>query len=281
MTILHSIILGIVQGITEFFPISSSAHLIAIRYLFNFQGELTEKNWLIFDIALHFGTMMAIAIYFFKDFIKMFKEGFDFRQKDKSIKNKKLRFKNLTTSGKMLWYIIAACVPGAIAALVFSDYIEGAIRGNPLIIAITLTIMGVILYLVDKYSPSKENIENITFRQALFIGIGQMFAIIPGFSRSGTTMTVARALNLDRESSAKFSFLLGAPVMLGAAVIGLKDLTIAMVNAQFIIGVLVSFLVGLIAIKTLMKIVKKIGFGIFAIYRIALALVLVTVMIIR
>lgn len=270
MNFFQAIILGIVQGITEFFPISSSAHLIAIRYLFNFGTTLTESQWLIIDIALHFGTLLAIGIFFFKDFINMFKDGFSFKGKDG-----KLSIKNLPHEGRILWYIILASIPSAIAGLLLDDFIEGVVRSNILIIATTLTVMGILLYIIDKKSKKTTDIENISLKQAVGIGVGQMFAIVPGFSRSGTTMTVARAMGLKRESAAKFSFLLGAPAILGAAILSLKDLTLSMITLPFITGILVSFIVGMLAIKALMKIVKEKGFGIFAIYRIILAVILV------
>ncbi len=276
MTVIQAIILGIVQGITEFFPISSSAHLIVIRYLFNFGTQLTSEQWLVIDIALHFGTLMAIGIFFFKDFIKMFAEGFKFKGK-----NGKLSFKNLNHEGKILWYIIAASIPGAVAGLLLDDFIEGVVRNNVLIIATTLAIMGVALYFIDKKCKKETTIEKITLKQAFLIGVGQMFAIIPGFSRSGTTMTVARTMGLKREAAAKFSFLLGAPAMLGAAVFSLKHFEMSMLNFEFFLGIVVSFVVGMIAIKTLMEIVKKSGFGVFAIYRVLLAIVLVVTYIAR
>ena len=274
MTILQTIILGIVQGITEFFPISSSGHLIAIRYLFNFVlGD--SKAELVFDIALHFGTFMAIFIFFFKDFWKMITEGFKFKGKDG-----KFSFNNLKHEGKIMWYIVAACIPAGVMGILFEDIIDRYIR-TPLVVAISMAVMGVIMYFVDKYSKSETDIEHLNLKQAMGVGIGQMFAMIPGFSRSGTTMTAARAMKIDRKSAAKFSFLLGAPVMFGAAVLALKDLTMEMINIQFILGVVVSFVVGMIAIKALMNIVEKIGFGGFAIYRVLLALVIIVTWIIR
>lgn len=274
MTILQTIILGIVQGITEFFPISSSGHLIAIRYLFNF-GLGDSKAELVFDIALHFGTFMAIFIFFFKDFWKMITEGFKFKGKDG-----KFSFNNLKHEGKIMWYIVAACIPAGVMGILFEDIIDRYIR-TPLVVAISMAVMGVIMYFVDKYSKSETDIEHLNLKQAMGVGIGQMFAMIPGFSRSGTTMTAARAMKIDRKSAAKFSFLLGAPVMFGAAVLALKDLTMEMINIQFILGVVVSFVVGMIAIKALMNIVEKIGFGGFAIYRVLLALVIIVTWIIR
>lgn len=274
MTILQAIILGIVQGITEFFPISSSGHLIAIRYLFNF-GLGDSKAELVFDIALHFGTFMAIFIFFFKDFWKMITEGFKFKGKDG-----KFSFNNLKHEGKIMWYIVAACIPAGVMGILFEDIIDRYIR-TPLVVAISMAVMGVIMYFVDKYSKSETDIEHLNLKQAMGVGIGQMFAMIPGFSRSGTTMTAARAMKIDRKSAAKFSFLLGAPVMFGAAVLALKDLTMEMISVQFVLGVVVSFAVGMIAIKALMNIVEKIGFGGFAIYRVLLALVIIVTWIIR
>lgn len=276
MSILNSIILGIIQGITEFFPISSSAHLIAARYLFNIEDAALGN--LTFDIALHFGTLMAILIFFFEDFLKMLKEGFKFK------KNGVYSFRSLSWQGKLLWYIIIACIPAGIAGILFDDIIETYIRESvyaPIIIAGTLGTMGVLLYIIDKHMDTQFDTEHITLKQALIIGIGQAFAIIPGFSRSGTTMMVARAEKLDRESAAKFSFLLGAPIMAGVALLKFKDLSFSMIDFSFILGIITSFVVGMICIKTLMKIIQKIGFKYFAIYRIAIAIILIITYIIR
>lgn len=273
MTIFQTIILGAVQGITEFFPVSSSGHLIVIRFLFNM--ESADINWLIFDIALHFGTFLAICIYFFKDFIQLLKEGFKFKGKEG-----KMSFKNLSQKGKLLWYIGLACIPGAVAGLMFEDVIEKYIR-EPWVVAISLAVMGIIMYIVDKYSKKEYNLDKITFKQSIIIGIGQMFALIPGFSRSGTTMTVARGLKLDRESAVKFSFLLGAPIMAGATLLVIKNITMDILTFEFVLGIVVSFVVGLLSISLLMKIVKNIGFGVFAIYRVLLAIVILIVYLVR
>ena len=277
MTIFQSIILGIIQGITEFFPISSSGHLIAIRYLFNFSDAAMGN--MAFDIALHFGTLLAIGIFFFKDFIAMFRDGFKLKGNDG-----KLKFSNLTWQGKLLWYVVVGCIPAGIIGILFDDIIESKIHESPfapIIIAITLAVMGILLYIADKKAKSEVNIEKLSLKQAVIIGIGQAAAVIPGFSRSGTTMTVARSMKLDRESAARFSFLLGAPAMLGAAILSLKDLTFSMIDLPFVLGIVVSFVVGMVAIKLLMNIVKKVGFEWFAIYRVALSVILIVVYIIR
>lgn len=277
MTILQSVVLGIIQGITEFFPVSSSGHLIAMRYLFNFSDS--QVGNLTFDIALHVGTLLAICIFFFKDFLKMITEGFKFKGKDG-----KLNFLNLSQHGKLLWYIVVACIPAGIAGVLFEDIIENSIREasyTPLIIAVGLAVMGILLYVIDKKYKNKITIEQIDIKKAVLIGIGQMAAIIPGFSRSGTTMLMGRVATLDRKSAAKFSFLLGAPVMFGAALLKLKDLSFAAIDAPFVVGVVTSFLVGIISIKVLINILNKVGFEYFAIYRIVLAVILVITYIVR
>ena len=275
MTIIQAIILGIVQGITEFFPISSSAHLIAYRFFMNIKWD--EATEIVIDTALHFGTLLAIGIYFFKDFIKMFMECYKFKSKDG-----KMSFNNLKQEGKIFWYIVIGSVPAAAIGMLLKKLTE-PIRENVIVIGIALAFMGVLLYIVDKKCKKEVNMENLTLKQAVLIGASQVLAaLIPGFSRSGTTMTVARATKMERESAAKFSFLLGAPAIAGAALLAfIEDFSLAMLNFPFILAVLVSFLVGMIAIKTLMEIVKKIGYEVFAIYRVLLGAALIIVYLIR
>lgn len=275
MTIIQAIILGIVQGITEFFPISSSAHLIAYRFFMNIEWDKATE--IVIDTALHFGTLLAIGIYFFKDFIKMFMECYKFKGKDG-----KYAFNNLKQEGKIFWFIVIGSVPAAIIGLLFKKLTE-PIRENIIVIGIALAVMGVILYFVDKKCKKETTMENLTLKQAVLIGSSQVLAaLIPGFSRSGTTMTVARATKMERESAAKFSFLLGAPAIAGAALLAfIEDFSLAMLNFPFVLAVLVSFVVGLIAIKTLMEIVKKIGYEVFAIYRVLLGVALIVTYLVR
>ena len=257
------IILGFIQGIAEFLPISSSAHLIIFRDLFGVGANIGKDISMSFDIALHFGTLLAIGIYFFKDFINMLKSGFTKGVKDKD--------------GKLLWYIVAATVPAAIAGVLFEDVIENAIRTNFIVIAIALIVMGVIIFLVDKKFKQKKEVKDMSFKDAFIIGCSQVFALIPGFSRSGTTIAAGRCLNLKREDSAKFSFFLSAPVVLGAVILDLKD-SIGAVMDNFLIfgvGILVSFIVGILCIKFLMKYLKKNDFKVFMWYRLALGILVI------
>ncbi len=265
MGILEIIILGIVQGIAEFLPISSSAHLIIFRDVFGIGNGINENVALCLDIALHLGTLLAIGIYFFKDFIGMIAKGFTKGMKDKE--------------GKILWFLVIATIPAAIVGVLFEDVIENAIRTNYILIALALAIMGIIIYFVDKLSKQTNSIEEMNWKEALIIGCSQVFALIPGFSRSGTTIATARALKLNREDAAKFSFYLSAPVVLGAVGLHLlKAETWQIISANasiFMIGVLVAFMAGLLCIEFLLKYLKKHDFKIFMWYRIILALLVI------
>ncbi|MDD2434797.1 MAG: undecaprenyl-diphosphatase UppP [Bacilli bacterium] len=266
---LEVIILGIIQGIAEFLPISSSAHLIIFRDLFGIGRGINSNIELAFDVALHFGTLLAIGIYFFKDFINMISKGITKGPKDKE--------------GKLFWFIVVATIPAAIAGLLFEDYIDKIIRSNYLVIALALMIMGIIIYLVDRYMKKEKNFETMTFKDAIIIGCAQVFALIPGFSRSGTTIAAGRSINLNREDAAKFSFYLSAPVVLGAVILTvLKEGTLDIIVANlsiFFVGVLVAFIAGLLCISFLLKYIKNHDFKIFMWYRIILAIIVLTMII--
>ena len=224
---------------------------------------MPEEMALSFDIALHFGTLLAIGVFFFKEFITMITKGLTKGVKD--------------DEGKMLWYLVVATIPAAIAGLLFEDLIEGVIRNNYYIIAAALAIMGIIIYLADAKSKSDKNLKTITLKDAIIIGCSQVFALIPGFSRSGTTIAAGRLLGVNREDAAKFSFFLSAPVVCGAVVLELLEKTtwtvIAAELSTFIIGILISFVIGMLCIKYLLKYLHNHNFKIFMIYRILIAVV--------
>lgn len=259
------IILGIIQGIAEFLPISSSAHLIIFRDVFGIgSSTISSDISMAFDIALHFGTLCAIGIYFFKDFLKMLISGFT-----KGVKEKE---------GRMLWYIVAATIPAAIIGVLFEDVIEEFFRKQFILIALALIFMGILIYFVDKKMPSNKNLDKLTLKDALLIGCSQVFALIPGFSRSGTTIAASRALKLNKEDAAKFSFYLSAPIVLGSVCLFiLKDgFDLIIANAWiFVLGVLVSFVAGLVCISFLLKYLRKNDFKIFMIYRIIIGIIVI------
>lgn len=252
--IIHAVILGIVQGLTEFLPVSSSAHLNVFPWIFGWD-KISDS----FDVALHLGTLFAICIFFFKDWLELIKGGY-----------KKVIKKEDSLEGKIFWYLVIATIPAGVLSLVL-DKISDKIIGENInlemgLIAIALIVMGIILYIVDKKADSKYNYEEISMKQSVLIGISQaLAAAFPGVSRSGITMTVARLLKIDRESAAKFSFLLATPIVLAAVLV---DITEFSLTIPFIMGVLSSFLVGLFVIKFLMDYLKKGSFKVFAIYRI-------------
>ncbi len=260
------ILLAIIQGIAEFLPISSSAHLIIFRDLFGIGANvITGDLALAFDIALHFGTLLAILLYFFYDFLGMVVKGFTTGTKSRE--------------GRMFWYIVVATIPAALAGVLFEDVIEESIRGNFILIAIALIGMGILIYACDHFFKQTKNFEKMTWKDAILIGCSQVFALIPGFSRSGTTMATARCLHLNREDAAKFSFYLSAPVVCGAALLSVLDhATMAAIQANltiFIVGILVAFFFGLICIEFLLKYIKNHDFKIFMWYRILLGIIVI------
>ena len=275
MTVIQALILGIVQGLTELLPVSSSAHLNVIPWLFEWtkNSQFVEEFSGSFDVALHFGTLIAIGLFFIKDWIKLIKAGIN-----KAIK------KEDSIEGKMFWYLVFATIPAGVLALVLDKISEIIIDGNFKLemglIAISLMVMGVILAIVDKKAESKYKYENITLKQSLLVGISQAIAAaFPGVSRSGITMTVARSLKIDRESAAKFSFLLSTPIVAAAVLVDITEF--ALTSLAFWVGVISSFIVGLIVVKFLMNYLKKGSFKIFAIYRVILGIIILGLIFVR
>ena len=278
MEIYQAIILGIVQGLTELLPISSSAHLNILPWIFKW--DFIPDS---FDIALHFGTLLAIGIYLFKDWLKLIKGGFlvavkFIKEKFKAKEIKKVE-KEDSVNGRMFWYIVAATIPGGILGLLADKFLSDILE-KEWIIATALIVMGIVLYIVDKKSKSETKYEDMTFKQTFIIGVTQALAFIPGVSRSGSTMTTARLLKVDRSSAARYSFMLSAPIVLAATVFKLGDFIefFAVANMTgiiaFILGVVFSFIVGLLVIKFLLKYLQKGSFKIFAIYRVIFGLLI-------
>lgn len=254
MTIIQALILGIVQGLTELLPISSSAHLNIIPWLLGWTKETAfQEAFEGFDVALHFGTLLAIALFFFKDWIALFKGGWG------QIRGKK------TTEGRMFWYLVLATIPGGAIGFLLDHFVGDALT-QPIIIGIALMVMGIVLYFVDKNAKSNTDYEHMTLKQTFLIGLSQALAFIPGVSRSGVTMTTGRMLGVDRESCAKYTFLLSTPIVFAATLYKIKDFAFG--ELSFYIGILASFAVGLFVIKFLLEYLKKGSFKGFAIYRV-------------
>lgn len=266
MSIIHTIILGIVQGIGEFLPISSSAHLILVRYLFNFP-QMDPTFEIAFDVALHFGTLLAVLFVFWKDWWSLFTGAV------KGIVKKEKSFES-----KMFWYLVAATIPGAIIGMAFEGVIEDLIRSNVVIISILLAVMGIFIYVGDKWAQKKykeeTDYEHMSFKQTFIIGLSQALAVIPGFSRSGTTILAARLMGISKEAAAKFTFLLSTPIIFGAAIIKVKDLIIGF-DISIIVGIVTAAIVGVASIKFLLRYIKKNDFAVFAYYRVIIAIIVI------
>lgn len=258
MSTLQAAILGLVQGLGEFLPISSSAHLVLIPWLFKWNDP-----GLTFDIALHIGTLIAVAIYFWKDWLKLITKGLtDVR----------------STEGKLFWYLVAATIPGAVVGFLLEKKAETIFR-EPILIATMLILLGVLLYWADRRGVKHIEMNRITFRTSLFIGLSQALAIIPGVSRSGITMTMGLLMGLTREGAARFSFLLAAPIIFGAALVKLPFLISnpSILTINFIIGILVSFVIGILSIGFLLRYVQTNNFLPFAWYRFILGSLVIVI----
>lgn len=256
---LKSIILGIIQGIGEFLPISSSAHLILVPYLFGW-----EESSMAFDIALHFGTLTAVLVIFFGDWWKLFMGAVNKITKGKD-----------SFDNKMFWYLVVATIPGAILGFLLDDIIENVFRQKIWLIATALAVMGVLIYLGDKWADKHYKLEtdfkHINLKQAIVIGLSQALAIIPGFSRSGTTILTARLMGLSKSAATKFTFLLSVPIIAGATILEIGNLELTI---ETFMGVFVAFIVGILSIKFLLNYIKKHDFSVFAIYRVVFAFII-------
>ncbi len=261
MSIFQALVMGVIQGLGEFLPISSSAHLVLAPWAFGW-----EDPGLSFDVALHMGTLFAVAAFFWKDWIELFSEAIIKRSGSQK--------------ASMFWYLIVATIPGGLAGYLLEEQAETIFR-NPLIIAVMLISMGIILYLVDRYAIKRKDMHKIRFSDSLLIGLSQAFAIIPGVSRSGVTMTAGRALGLTRETAARFSFLLSAPIILGAGVMKIGDIAPGDINLAFITGVVSAALVGFLSIGFLLKYLAERSFALFAWYRLFLGLAIIILVFFR
>ncbi|HVJ50501.1 undecaprenyl-diphosphatase UppP [Desulfitobacterium sp.] len=245
MTIFQAIIMGIVQGLGEFLPISSSAHLVLLPWLFGW-----KDMGLTFDVALHMGTLLAVVLYFWKDWVSLFKGAL--RRKPSNEK-------------RLFWYLIIATVPGALIGYALEDKAATVFR-SPLLIGSMLILMGLILYWADRKRQLR-TLETMTLMDAVLIGLSQALAIIPGVSRAGSTMTAARLLSLTREDAARFSFLLSTPIIMGAGLLSVRHLNASDINLAFVVGIITAFIVGLLSISFLLRYLKTSNFKIFVIYR--------------
>jgi undecaprenyl-diphosphatase len=252
---LHAIVLGIIQGLTEFLPVSSSAHLIIAPWLLNW-----DDPGLAFDVALHLGTLLALLIFYWRRWLEM----------AASIAN------GDRANRRLLSLLIVASVPGAIIGVLLEKAAESAFR-SPWIIGFTLGLMGLALWFFDRIEPQERTIDEIGLFDAILLGLSQAVAIIPGVSRSGATITMARIRRINRADAANFSFLMATPIIAGAGLWEGRHLIGLNLKGGVLAGFVASAIFGLAAIAGLISFVSRRSYGIFAWYRIALAVVVIAV----
>lgn len=276
MSLLEAIFLGFIQGVTEFLPVSSSGHLAIFKNIFG----LSEAG-LVFDVLLHLGTLIAVFIAFYKDIFELIVNGIGIVID--ACKNIGIFFSNLFGSKKKKSYVnvistpyrrfamlvIVTTIPTGIMGILFDDIIEAA--STALIIpGICLLITGTLLLIADNTPDGKKNENNVTYKNAAIVGVCQGIATLPGISRSGTTIVACLVSKMDRKFAVKYSFIMSIPVILGAAILEVKDFATESISGgeifNYIIGMIVAAIVGYICIKTMLNVVRKKKFFGFAIY---------------
>jgi len=269
LSLLEAIFLGIIQGLTEFLPISSTGHLTVAGKLMNLVSADHPEQWTAFVALIQLGTLLAVLIYFRRDLISISKDFFH----DNLIKQ--VKYSEQKINSKLGWLIIIGTIPVVIIGLAFKDAIEGALTKNLYVIAASLIILALILALAEKIAKFKKDLENITIIDSIIIGFAQALALIPGSSRSGTTITAGLFVGLKRESAARFSFLLSIPAVFASGVLQLYE-AMKFVDQSMAVNIIVATIVsgisGYLAIDFLLKYLKKNSTFIFIYYRIALGI---------
>jgi undecaprenyl-diphosphatase len=266
----QALIMGIVQGLTEFLPISSSGHLIIVPFLFGWTDPFIDS--LAFSVMLHIGTLAALLVYFRADWVRLVPAGFA-AIRDRSFRDDPDRH--------LAWILVAATIPAAIAGFLLSDVIETAFRDVGLVAA-TLVVGAVVLWLADRWGARTKGVEDVTFPLAIAIGAAQALALIPGISRSGISISASRFAGLDREAAARFSFLMATPITLGAAIFEVRKVISGETGVDvslgpLVVGMLAAFGSGMLAIGFLLRYLRTRSLTIFVVYRLVLAAVVIVV----
>jgi undecaprenyl-diphosphatase len=266
MTLLQALALGLIQGFSDFLPISSSAHLTLAPWLFGWSDP-----GLSFDVALHVGTAVAVLWYFRREWVELFLSAF------RIVGQRGAR----TAAERRLLFIVLATVPAVIAGVLLQDLAEARFRA-PGLIATALIVMGGVLWLSDRRSKSSRDLDEMKWGDALLVGVAQTLSLVPGVSRSGSTIATGRLLRFDRQSAARFSFLLSLPVTVGAAALKAPEAWRAATSiAPLVVGVVAAAVSGWIAIAVLLRFVARHSYGVFALYRLLLGLLVFLVLFIR
>lgn len=261
MTIFQALILGILQGLAEFLPISSSAHLALTPWFFGWQD-----SGLAFDVSLHLGTLLALAWYFRREWLTLAGSGMNI------VRTRRVE----TPDEKRFVFLVIASIPAGIAGLLLEDLAEHSFR-SPGIIGVALIVMGGVLWLADRLSSRERSLPDMKWRDALLVGFAQACALLPGVSRSGATITGARLLGFDRSSAAVFSFLMSMPITGAAVAIKLPDAVREGVSAPLVVGIVAAAFSSWFAIAVMLRYVSRHSYGIFALYRLIFGAVVLAV----
>jgi undecaprenyl-diphosphatase len=265
-TIIQALVMGIVQGLTEFVPISSSGHLIIVPFLAGWDDAFI--NSLAFSVMLHLGTLIALLAYFRADWVRLVPAGLA-AVRDRSLAGDDDR--------RLAWLLIATTVPAAAVGLVFSDIIETSFR-NVGLVALMLVVGGLIMLIADRFGAMTRRIEGLTFPMAVGIGAAQALALVPGISRSGISISAGRLVGLDRESAARFAFLMATPITAGAVLFEARKLLTGEAGldvsiAPLVVGMVSALISGLVAIRFMLSFLRRQSLTVFVIYRFVLAAV--------
>lgn len=271
MNIIEAVILGIIQGLTEFLPISSTGHLTVAGKLMGLVSDKNPEHWTSFIAVVQIGTLVAILIYFWNDLWNILINFI----KDNLVEKKK--FSEQGSNSKMGWYIIIGSIPVVIIGLGFKDLIEGAFTKNLYVIATSLIALGVILGLAEKIGKFKKDLNELTWKESLIVGFAQALALIPGSSRSGTTITAGLFLGFKRETAARFSFLLSVPAVLGSGLLEFYQ-SLEFIDLSGMINLIAATaaagISGYLTIEFLLRFLRKNTTFVFVFYRIIIGAVI-------
>lgn len=263
-TVLQALVLGIVQGLTEFLPVSSSGHLIVVPFLFGFGDRFLTS--LAFGVMLHLGTLIALLVYFRADWLRLVPAGLA-TIRDRSFRGEPDR--------KLAWLLVAATVPAAVVGSLFQDIIESSFR-QPGLVALMLVLGGILLFAADRIGRQTRDVDDVTFPVAVGIGFAQALALVPGISRSGVSISAGRLAGLDRPAAARFAFLMATPITAGAIVFEARSLVAgeAGVDVELVpllVGMLVAMVSGMLAIHFMLRFLRTRSLDVFVWYRFGLA----------
>ena len=281
MPIYQAVVLAIIQGLAEFIPVSSSGHLIIVRRLLGW-NELSAAHELTFDVALHFGTLLSVLFYFRRTWFQIIRAalgGKIVRFSEASGSDENLNLEERKDERMLLWFLALATIPGAIAGKLLEHSAEDYFREHIVLIAAALIVVAVLMWLAEKVGKGEKPLTRTSFADALIIGIAQAFALMPGVSRSGSTITAGLFRNMTREAAVRFSFLLSTPIIAGAALLKAHELhkegLPAGMHAPFLVGILVSAIVGYATIAWLIRYLQSNSLRVFIVYRIVFGIVVI------